>query len=382
MTGLRVQGIREYRVDGASRVEALVDGAPLWFESSDAELVPSPEGFATAALIPALASRRGVVIDAYLDPTWRGNARGIIAVLNEWWNYPELLPVSSPGHSEAPVLPGRGHGDLLFFSGGVDSFHALQEGPVPDVLALIWGFDYYLEETERGEATRASLREVARAVGARPVFIRTNVRKHPLFDAASWDQTHGGVLAAIGHFMSAHVDRVRIPTGLPGDKDRPWGSHPRIDPLWSSGKLTIERAGPDLPRLRKIREIAGNPLAQKHLRVCLQDSNPRGNCSECPRCVLVMVALEAAGEFRNFTAFSGQDELPARVNRLRRSRDRFATYADLLREADFDPELQRAVASLVKRSRWDASPLVQWRRRIVGQVAVWLGLVEPGERMR
>lgn len=381
MRAVRVEGLREYRIDGASRVEALVDGLPLWFESRDADLLPSPEGFASAVLIPALASDRATVIDARLDPSWRGNVRGILSVLSEWWQYPELLPVST--RDASPVAtPAPGRGDMLFWSGGVDSFHALQEGPPPDVLTLIWGFDYYLEEAERAEATRASLQEVAAAVGAKPVFVRTNVRKHPLFDVVSWDRTHGGVLAAIGHFMSDHVDRVRIPTGLPGDEDHPWGSHPRIDPLWSSEGLSVERAGPDLPRLRKIREIARNPLARKHLRVCLQDSNPRGNCSRCPRCMLVMLTLEAEGEFGSFTAFTGQRELAARVRRMRRSKDRYETYADLLETADFDPELHAELVALVKRSRRDASAFVRTRRRIVGQIAVWLGLVEPGQRMR
>ena len=95
-----------------------------------------------------------------------------------------------------------------------------------------------------------------------------------------------------------------------------------------------------------------------------------------------MVALEAVGAFRDCTAFDGQDELPARVNRLRRSRDRYETYAELLKTAEFEPELARAVRELVRRSRWDASAFVQWRRGFIGKLAVWLGLVKPGERMR
>jgi hypothetical protein len=378
---VKVDAIREYTVDGASRVEAIVDGEPLWFESLDLELEPAAEAFAGAALIPALAKQRAVVVDTGLDPVWRGNVRDIVSVLAEWWDYAEAIPVSARGAGK-PRRPGGGRGTAQFFSGGVDSFHALQGAPAPDLLVLIWGFDYYLEETERAAATRASLNKVAQAIGSKPVFIRTNVRRHPLFHGVSWDRTHGGVLAAIGHTLSGHVDRVRIPTGLPMDRDVPWGSHPRLDPQWSSSHFTVERAGPDLPRLQKIADIADQSLAQAHLRVCLQDSNPSGNCSRCARCMLVMIALEAAGQLRHCTAFSGQAELAERVRRLRRSRDRYATYDELQRTAHFEPELDRALRDLVKRSRWDAGPWVRWRRRFVGQIATWLGLVEPGQRMR
>lgn len=51
---MRIANVRSWRTHtGTSHVEADVDGEPLWFASDDANLVASPEAFASTVLIAA-----------------------------------------------------------------------------------------------------------------------------------------------------------------------------------------------------------------------------------------------------------------------------------------------------------------------------------------
>ena len=45
---------------GVSTVSALVDGVPLWFNSKDVSLSPSPEALDSALLIPSMAKNESL----------------------------------------------------------------------------------------------------------------------------------------------------------------------------------------------------------------------------------------------------------------------------------------------------------------------------------
>ena len=75
---------------GGCRASAVVDGQPLWFDSSDADLVPSPEAFGSAMLIPALHANRPLAIDQGVCAMWMGHLRQVIDVVSRWWDYPRL----------------------------------------------------------------------------------------------------------------------------------------------------------------------------------------------------------------------------------------------------------------------------------------------------
>ncbi|HEY8299995.1 MAG TPA: hypothetical protein VIF65_05920 [Methyloceanibacter sp.] len=68
---MRIANCRSWRTNsGGSRVEADIDGEPLWFDSDDAPLTPSPEGFASALLIAAATRGEPLEIDAAVDRSW------------------------------------------------------------------------------------------------------------------------------------------------------------------------------------------------------------------------------------------------------------------------------------------------------------------------
>jgi hypothetical protein len=352
----------------ASRVEANVDGVSVWFESDDVPLAPAPEAWASAFLIPALHVRRPLDIEAAMDPQWAANAARLARRACRDWGYgPQLLRLTA---APAPVAsPGADRGRGLFFTGGVDSFHALLcTDEHPDRLVNVHGFDVPLADAARHGAARATIEAVAAATGTRPLFLRTNLREHPLFLEAPWNAAHGGALAAAGHVLSRILRRIAIGSSQPRWSSNPWGSNWRTDPLWSSTALEFVHLDPDLDRLGKIRRIAPHALVREHLRVCWSQSGPRANCSRCEKCMLTMLGLAEAGVLSECTAFE-QVDLLALVRARRRSRWRLPMLHELARSPRLDPELRQALRAMWWRSVLWRSTGIRWGVQTVRRLA-------------
>jgi hypothetical protein len=329
-------------------------------------------------------------IDVPLEPEWTSNAAEVLGLLKHWWRYageppvtPATGPAASPGAPEpaSPPAPGSGrrprnrHG--LFFSGGIDSFHALLRGERrAHWLVTLIGFDFPLDDGPRAAEVERSTREIAAALGARAVIVRTNMRTHPSLHGVSWDRTHGAVLASVAHLLTGHVDSMGIASSLPGDRDVPWGSHPRLDPLWSSSRMTVVHQGHG-DRVERLRSLAHEPLVQRHLRVCWQNRSATGNCSTCAKCVVAMIVFKSCGTLQSFSVFDTGGDVVARIDALRRTPDRIHSLEQVCETTRLEPRFEAAVQRLIARSRRDMSPLVQTRRRIAGAVLGWFGKGRP-----
>ena len=61
-----------------------------------------------------------------------------------------------------------------------------------------------------------------------------------------------------------------------------FGSHPLLDPLWSTETLAFVHDGCEANRMEKVRRIAESPLLLEGLRVCVDDRGPDVyNCGSC-----------------------------------------------------------------------------------------------------
>jgi hypothetical protein len=235
----------------------------------------------------------------------------------------------------------------------------LVSGERPDLLVNVHGFDVPLADAVRQCAARATIERVAAATGTGSLFLRTNLREHPLVQDTPWDASHGGALAAAGHVLSGALRRIAIGSSQPRWSTNPWGSHWRTDHLWSSSTLEFVHVDPDLDRLEKIRRIAPHPLVHEHLRVCWSQSGPRANCSRCEKCMLTMLGLAEAGVLAECTAFEQVDLLEL-VRARRRSRWRLPMLHDLARSPRLDPELRRALRAMWWRSVLWRSTGIRW----------------------
>ncbi len=368
-TALRVGDIAAgYGGGGAYRVCADVGGEPLWFESPDVELLPSPEAFGCALLVAALHEGRTLTIEGKVCTRWMENVARLLDVFQEWWGYPKLRPRSATADGEGTASERT----ALCFSGGVDSFYSLlRSGRRVDLLLTVHGYDIKLRDRERASAFESSLREVAAALGIKAVVIRTNLREHPAFARAPWERTHGGALAAVGHLLGDSAGRLLVSSSYPYSSQSPWGSHWQTDSLWSAERLEVVHVGAEHRRSEKLRAIAREPLVRRHLRVCWENLSPAGNCSRCEKCLRTRLMLADMGELENFPVFEGAGTLARSIDSLPFIRGRGGAFNRLLSRGGLTPEVETAVRKLIERTGRAKSLRTRLAKKTFGRAFAW-----------
>lgn len=367
------------------RVELAIDGEDVWFTCDDVALTASPHAAAAASLLVAGLSGRTVEIDVAVDARFAWGMRLLDRTVSGWWGArvdhralrvrrrADRTPTDRrrPGGTGGPRGPQgtgrRGRGTFLFFTGGVDSFHALlTHTDEIDALVFVHGFDVDIEDTERAAAAEASVREVAAATGLDAVVVRTNLRTIEAYRSTDWGRTHGGALAAVAHLLTGSYDRAMVASSYAWQADRPWGSHWRIDRRWGSSGLRIDHVDHGYARAEKVRRIVDDPLVQRHLLVCWQRRGAPGNCLECPKCVMTMAMVEHFGRLDDFSSLQPRGDLEARFAAL----DPDALYAPSLELiGQGTSEIAALARSRVAEGPTPAPPTKRWRR-----VADLLGL--------
>jgi hypothetical protein len=281
---------------------------------SEGDLHPVPEAVGSAFLFPAAAGSRDLALPDPVDPRWRSGALHAAALARRWWGWrvPRLRgPVGGGGQPNEGVA--------LCFTAGMDSFHSLLCGDdPPTALVFALGYDVPLDDGVRREALLSHVRAVADSVSLPLTVIETDLRGHPLFATTSWEQTHGGALAALGHLTG--VGTLQISASATPSTDWPWGSHPALDGCWSSTRTTIRHVGFGPSRFAKAAVVAHHPLVRQHLQVCWERRTATGNCGRCPKCVVTMACLDAVGALEGSSTFPADasadladriDDLPA-----------------------------------------------------------------------
>ena len=340
----------------APRVEVEVADAPVWFDSN-LPLVLTPDAIVAAFLLVCAHNERGMTVDAPLTARFNENLKQLSPIFHDFWKY-EPVPLVEPLGEDRPPpgsLATPFKSAALMFSGGVDSFYSLLRGSVlPSALVMVEGFDIPLTQPARTAAAWNSLAIVASHLGLQPVKVTTNLREHTLFRTLDWEVSHGGALAAVGHLLAEHFSHLLISSSNSyRDATKPWGSHFRIDPLWSSDSMAILHVGATHRRSDKLIAIADEPLVQHNLRVCWEGNSSRMNCGTCEKCLRTQLVLYAAGKLDRFTTFEGDAStllqtvrsLPFVKNRLTLA----GTYARFA-ESNSSSELGREVAKLIRRS--------------------------------
>lgn len=354
------------------------DRETLWFEApADLEDAFVTTGDPWLVLLAPLAMSLGedLEVEAPVDPGLVQGIRRATAVWSGW--FPELrLPgLDVRTGAAGPPTPRR---TAALFSGGVDSFftvlrhqealHAADDGPrieISDLLTL-GGADVPVGDTGTLDALVDHLRPVAEELGKRLVFVTTNARE-TRWRSADWTRlSHGAFLAAAGLALGGRWDRVLIPSSLPLVRSQlPWGSHPFVDPLFSTARTRIEDDGARFLRGDKTARVAGSELAMRSLRVCWVDGAV-GNCGRCAKCQRTMATLEVVGALDACPAFPSRsfsvDGLAGlRVEAAAEARmlDRAATFARRHGRDDVGAALEKAVRGSYRRQG-----MVRWAGRL------------------
>lgn len=331
---MKIQNFRsENRADRA-RVSATViwedrdrPAQDLYFETITdfaEDLSCNPHAFLVGSVMTALRfGEKRLAIEAEVCPQL---LEGLFTAMS-WMRHAEgkglpIVAIEAKSQRGTPVKRSPERAGVCY-SGGIDSLGTLRNNrlkyPAHHPLSfkdglLIHGLaNTTLDSYEKAVNTLSPVAEDAQLT-LMPVY--TNLY-HFVKDLEDQEYTFlrfyltSAALSAVGHAfhkrltslsMSASDDIRHVDMTL-------WGSHPILDPCYSSYDLQIHHADVALTRLDKTRLVAGWDVALRNLRVCNELNLPSGylNCGRCRKCMVTMTTLLALGALDKTNVFPVQD---------------------------------------------------------------------------
>ena len=267
---------------------------PLWFES-DESLTMTGDALTAFRLLPSMVAGEDMTIDG--DDTRLLESLPEIAAIYRRF-VAETRDIRFDIRQPQPTSRSSTR-TAAFFSGGIDSLYVLASR-MPSItdLVMVHGFDIPYRDEVSFATARANAEAVAAAYGKRLIVVRTNLREDEgaVFGqtGATWAMYHGAAIAGVAHLLG--FGRALIGSSYDYATIHPWGSHPLLDPLWSTGATAIEHVGTALRRVDKVAEIARlQPALLDDLRVCWQPNAAGANCGTCEKCLRTMANLAAVG---------------------------------------------------------------------------------------
>jgi hypothetical protein len=147
---------------------------------------------------------------------------------------------------------------------------------------------------------------MAQGLGVPLTFVRTNLADIDRDFLFFRQEYFGSAYAAIAHLFSRRFTSVSFASAQQlGIRLDPLGSHPLLDPLYSTGALAFRHEGAERTRLQKAETLATRPDLLPELHVCLRtplESDGR-NCGRCEKCLHTQIELLLAGAATAAAAF-------------------------------------------------------------------------------
>lgn len=384
---MRIEGVEQLASGGERTVRSEVRLAgggslPLWLRASDAGPWPAPgDPLLATMLAPALALQEDLHVDAPVSRSLLEAARErVLPTLRRFHPGFESVEIHAAEEVEEGNWPAPSGGAVAFFSGGLDSHYTLERnhGSLTH-LAFAHGFDIGLREKRARAEALARVRAVARAHGLGLVEVWSKVRTEVMRPVARHLRKTGRLagddfllewqfgcqLVAYAQLLVRTAGRAVIAASWDAVYERATGSHPDLEPRWSTPHLCIELDGAAATRPEKALHLARHaPERLPTLRVCQARPPSARNCGRCHKCVRLRMELRVAGippELHPFDA-------PLSESELRRSFVKvdgycWPTILRLARERG-DPREIRTVEILMDRRFHLVRELARLRRRV------------------
>lgn len=285
----------------------------------------APHAFLVGCLIPALhLGEKRIAMEGGICPELR-EGLGMVMALMHHWSHGAYIPLTlETGTNRQPLKQVKTARSGMLFSGGIDSLAALRlnrlgyspehPGYVRDCL-MIHGFDIGGVQA-RGmkypvfDRAMEAIGTIARNADVTEIPVYTNIR-HLYDDRELWlNSFFGAVLAAVAHAFSSRLDLFFIASSYDLPNLVPCGSHPLLDPEYSSSEMRIRHRDVALTRIEKLRIVSEWDAGFQNFRVCLANVPDRLNCGRCEKCVRTMTGLVALGVLDKTRAFVEDDVTP------------------------------------------------------------------------
>jgi len=281
----------------------------------------NPDAFLVGCLLPALhLGEQRIFMDQAVCPFLAEGLGVAMKLLSHWTKArpkggytPLRIEAKSKGKLTS-LTPSR---TGMVMSGGMDSLAALRlnrlhypkdhPGYIQDAFFL-HGFDIG-GVVDRGmkyqvfDRAMEAILKITRDAGSQLIPVYTNLR-HLCDERELWlDSFFGAVLAAMAHTFSTRINLMFIASSYDIPNLHPCGSHPLLDPEYSSYGVRLRHRDYEMSRLEKIKIVSGWDAAFQNFRVCLANVPDRLNCGRCEKCVRTMTELTALGVLHKTRAF-------------------------------------------------------------------------------
>ena len=277
----------------------------VWYQADLGNQEPRIEPFVPIAILSGMRTRRRVVAEMPASARLLRQLPRIQQIFHGWAPDLGVVPVEAASRGGSERSDGGGVASL--FSGGVDSFYtALKHRGELDALVFVHGFSGRLEDPGLRKKASLGAHSAARRLGLALLEVETNAKDF-VSAHVPWHQYHGALLAGVALFLSPSFRKVYVPGSLSYDSSFPYGSHPSVDPLWSTEEMELIYDGYESNRFEKVAFIAKDERPRAFLRVCGNLADRNYNCGWCEKCLRTMVALEIVGVLASCPTFPPLD---------------------------------------------------------------------------
>jgi hypothetical protein len=322
---MRVTDARLIRLGDFCQLEAWVtlesmqsDPFLLWYrfplDYMTAVSVGLNDAFVAALLTPAMALGEPLRIEGVVSGQLMQSLPRLQAIYQEWNAGISIISVDSYSLDLTAAHERRARRVSLFFSLGVDSFYSLlknnrdhpsDEKTIDDLL-FVRGLDIAIDDPKVDDLFDMSVLNAKRVADQfrKTLLVASTNLRHFTNRFVNWGKTcHGAALASIALALGERFTEVNIASTYDWEHLVPWGSHPKLDPLWSNGKVLLSHDGCEATRLDKIRLVSEHGIALETLRVCYENPDSLYNCGRCQKCLLTMVELQRCGALERCRTF-------------------------------------------------------------------------------
>ena len=315
---MRLEDFRIERIDGMENKSCSViwecaDRAPLtlFFRSPIETNNIDVSAFLLACYLPAVQSSESrVYVDGCVSPFLIDNLYTAASWISAWRakSVPLVNILASEYGDNLKVDPNT-NSAALFLSGGIDSLSTFVRlcRFYPDKSAFhfdraVTTFGTTIADLRTPEKARKTFDETIKRL--EPMTRKHGVSLHPVFtnilelnsNIPFWmHEYHGSAFASIAHAISSTKTTFFLASTFDIDHMQPWGSHPLLDRLYSSERVTIIHDGERLSRLAKLREILSYMPDLAFLRSCNRATHGSLNCGLCEKCVRTKLELLVLG---------------------------------------------------------------------------------------
>ena len=303
-------------------------------------LVCNPNAFLLASVIPAMQKgERRVRVEGRVCPKLRNGLVTAMQILREWYG--------DAGHSPVEVEATEGFSPPLkttppriasFMSGGADSLATVRcnrmdfllEHPesIRDCIFVhgfdLGGYEAFDKQYENYEFIFQNMLPMASDAQLNLIPVYTNLRflekgASPYDNRLFTMESHGAAMAAVAHAFSARLSSGMIASTNSIPELAPLGSHPVLDPNFSSAEIDMQHDGARFERLQKVEIVANWPSGFRILRACQNPLLPVGvlNCGECEKCTRTMTELLVLGKLKEAVTYPCEDMSALQIRRLR-----------------------------------------------------------------